>query len=290
LKKEINLKETILSGSEISQQLKNLEKKIDPFKKDKIRNIGEFINSILPDDLKNLGLKEESLRGPVNPLKRKIKTLLNVLERKHRFSFKQILNYIENLEPDQKRIKSRIIPKKIDQDLDKLYINRLFDLINTSVNDLKKLNEHVILDKGLRLFLQWNKLDSNIKLSPLSELIINYSNDPIEPLKYLIEGFDIIERSFNSFFKCLKTHEIKILLVGFCLWGEIIEYLNDSNEIIYIMEENLPIINLNVYKSIELLLKYLRCFSSEFMIKEIYNDIYDQTEGFRIIIEPWNVI
>ncbi|MBA7682696.1 hypothetical protein ES703_91048 [subsurface metagenome] len=279
-----------LSGLEISQQLRNLEKKIDPFKKDKIRIIGEFINSILPKDLKNLSLKEHSLKGPVNPLKRKIKTLLNVLERKHRFSFNQILYYIENLEPEQKKVHSTIKPKRIDQDLDKLYINRLFEIIHTVVKHFKKLDEDILLTEGLRLFLQWNNIDKTLKLNSIDNLHIKYNYSPIEPLKYYIEGFDTIEKTYNSFLKNLKNHEIRILLVGFCFWGKIIEYLNRSDEIIYILEENLPIINLEIYNSIELLVMNLEWFSSEYLIKEIYNDIYDQTEGFRIIIEPWNVI
>lgn len=279
-----------MSGLEIYQKLRNLEKKIDHFKKDKIRIIGEFINSILPEDLKNLSLKEHSLKGTVNPLKRKIKTLLNVLERKHRFSFNQILYYIENLEPEQKKVHSTIQPKRIDQDLDKLYINRLFEIIRTVVKHFKKSNEDILLTEGLRLFLLWNNIDKNLKLSSIDNLHIKYNYSPIEPLKYYIEGFDTIEKTFNSFLKNLKNHEIRILLVGFCFWGKVIEYLNKSDEIIYILEENLPIINLEIYNSIELLVMNLEWFSSEYLIKEIYNDIYDQTEGFRIIIEPWNVI
>lgn len=285
-----NFKEKRRRGLIISQQLRNLEKKIDPFKKEKIRIIGEFINSILPEDLKNLSLKDESLKGPVNPLKRKIKTLLKVLDRNHRFSFEKIMIYIENLEPDQKKVQSRDIPKKMDHDLDKLYINHLFELINTTVDDLMKLNEDIILNEGLSLFLQWNKIEKNIRITSISELVKNYTHNPINPLKYFIEGIDTIENTFNTFFKSLKKNDIKILLVGFCLWGKIMDYLNESDEIIYILEENLPIVNLKIYKSIELLVKNLEWVSSDIKIKEIYNDIYDQTEDFRIIIEPWNVV
>lgn len=286
----IDIKKQILGGLEISQQLRNLEKKIDPFKPDKIRIIGEFINNILPEDLKNLSLKEKSLKGPINPLKRKIKALINVLERKHRSSFNQILKYINNLEPEQKKSQSTIKLKTLDQDLDKLYINRLFVIIHNVVKHFNKLNEETLFTEGLRLFLKWNNIDANLKLSPIDNISIKYNYSPIETLKYYSEGFDVIEKTFNSFLKNLKDHEIRILLVGFCFWGKVIENLNKSDEIIYILEENLPIINLEIYKSIELLIMNLEWFSSEHSITEIYNDIYDQTEGFRIIIEPWNVI
>ena len=76
----VTFKGSARSGLKISQKMKYLEKKIDPFKKEKIRIIGEYINDILPDNLKNFGLKEESLKGPVIPLKRKIKTLLRYLQ------------------------------------------------------------------------------------------------------------------------------------------------------------------------------------------------------------------
>lgn len=274
----------------IGQQMKNLEKKIDPFKKEKIRIIGEYINDILPEDLKNFSLKEESLRGPVIPLKRKIKTLLSILERKHRFSFDQILNYIEELEPDQKKPKKREKPKKINQDLDKLYINHLFELINTTVEVLIKLDEKVILREGLDLFLQWNKVPNNINLSSIRGLVKEYNPEHIDPMKYYSEGFDMLENAFNLFFKNLKKLEIKILFVGFCLWGKIIEYLHKCNEIILIFEENLPIINLRIYESIELLVNNSEWISSKCEIREVYNDIYDQTEGYRIIIEPWNIV
>lgn len=260
-------------------------------KKATVIDIGQHINNLLPQNFQNFSLEEHILSGPVKQLKIRLKELLYVLERVNPSIFQQAIEHIiaieETVAAEEKR-KPEV--RMINGSLDNLYIHRLYEifpLISETIYN-KKLEDN--LNEGYLFFLKWNKLNYSVRINKIEDLInINLENN-IDTNDAFIGDTEKIEMTLNDFFNELNLFEIKVLLLGFCFWGNLNNLLKISNEILYITVENLPLINLKIFESLANILREIDNTSepvSKLDINEIYNNIYDKTEGFEIKIEPW---
>lgn len=253
--------------------------------------IGQYINNLLPQNFRNYSLEEQTLKGPVKKLKIRLRELLYVLERMNPSIFQQAIEHIiaieESLVAEKKRTPE---VKKIKGSLDNLYIHRLFELFSL-ISDIickKKLDDN--LGEGYIWFLKWNKLNFSLKINKITELV-NINLENYMNIKDLYIGDnEKIEMTLNDFFNKLNLFELKVILLGFCFWGGLNNILKNSNEILYITFENLPLINLKIFESLSNILNKIDNSTNpvnKLDINEIFNNIYDKTEGFEIKIEPW---
>ncbi len=260
-------------------------------KKATVIDISQHINNLLPQNFQNYSLEEQILNGPVKQLKIRLKELLYVLERVNPSIFRQVIEHIitiEEIVAAEEETKHKV--RLTNGSLDNLYIHRLFELFSiiSEIIYKKKLKDN--LNEGYLFFLKWNKLNYCIKINKIEDLInANLENNIVTD--NLFRGdLEKIEMALNDFFYKLDLLEIKVLFLGFCFWGNLNKLLKSSNEIIYITVENLPLINLRIFESLANILREIDNNSepvSKLSINEIYNDIYDKTEGFEIKIEPW---
>jgi len=152
----------------------------------------------------------------------------------------------------------------------------------------KKLKD--CLNEGYLYFLKWNKLNYSFKINKIEDLIDLITKNNINTFELYIGDLEKLEKTINDFFNKLNLFEIKVLFLGFCFWNNLNNMLKNSNEIIYITIEKLPLVNLKIFESLAKLLQEIdnnKENINKLDIKEIYNNIYDKTEGFEIKIEPW---
>ncbi len=254
-------------------------------------DIGLYINNLLPENFQNFSLNEQILKGPVKQLKIRLKELLFVLKRVNPTIFQQAIEHIitidERLTAD---IKGKSEVKNIDGSLDDLYIQRLYKLFFLISEMICKKKLKDCLNEGYLYFLKWNKLNYSFKINKIEDLIDLKTKNNINTFELYIGDLEKLEKTINGFFNKLNLFEIKVLFLGFCFWNNLNNMLKNSNEIIYITIEKLPLVNLKIF---ELLAKLLQEIDNnkeninKLDIKEIYNNIYDKTEGFEIKIEPW---
>jgi len=254
-------------------------------------SIGQYINNLLPQNFRNYSLEEQILKGPVKQLKIRLKELLYVLERVSPSIFQQAIEHIiaieESLVAEEKRTPE---VKKINGSLDNIYIHRLFEIFSL-ISDIickKKLEDN--LGEGYIWFLKWNKLNFSLRINKIVDLVNVNVENYINIKDLFIGDNEKIEMTLNDFFSKLNLFELKVLLLGFCFWGGLNKLLKNSNEILYITFENLPLINLKIFESLANILHKIDNTTNpvnKLVINEIYNNIYDKTEGFEIKIEPW---
>ncbi|MFX1257262.1 MAG: hypothetical protein ACFFAN_05360 [Promethearchaeota archaeon] len=187
-------------------------------------------------------------------------------------------------------VERKTIYKHINGEMDDIYINRLYELFEITLDKLLECNLNVILKNGIKYFLIWNKMNPNLKIQKFSKIITIENEEITEYDVYNILDREQMENTIEDFLMRLESVEIRLILVGFCFWGILNKILEDSNEIIFVSYEKLPIVNLKIFEILTKLIIKAKINIKDInnlVIKDIYNDIYDKTEGFKIKIEPW---
>ncbi len=275
----------------MSLQLKNIDQKIKKLKKDSVIDVGNYINKILPENFQNYTIKKTMLGGSIRQLRIRLKELLYVLKRVNPGIFQQVLEHINTVSVALKpTIQHELTTKKINGSLNEAYVRRLYELFEQISKNIFEKNYEECLKEGHQYFLKWNKLKANLITQSLVRMFSFEKSNEMDEVEEYIENLNEIRTKIENFFQELEKKEIKILLLGYFFWGQLNQELKKFNETIYILVESLPKINLRIFDILSNLLQNMDNTLKDITkleVSDIYNDIYDKTEGFEIKIEPW---
>lgn len=275
----------------MSLQLKNIDQKIKKLKKDSVIGVGNYINKILPENFQSYTIKDTILGGSIRQLRIRLKELLYVLKRVNPGIFQQVLEHI-NIVSDALKptIQHELTTKKINGSLNEAYVRRLYELFEQISKNIVEKNYEECLKEGYHNFLKWNKLKANLITHSLVRMFPFEKSSEMDEVEENLENLNEIRTIIENFFQKLEEKEIKILLLGFFFWGKLNQALKKFNETIYILIESLPKINLRIFDTLSNLIQNMDHTLkgiTKLEVNDIYNDIYDKTEGFEIKIEPW---
>jgi len=228
--------------------------------------------------------------GSVKDLKNRLKELLYVLQRINPTIYNKAIDHINKIEEKAVRYEKKEKISKINGSFDGLYIERLNEIFIQIFKKILQNNLKSILNRGFTYFLKWNRLNYFIKVNKFKNLFEVKYEIQDEDNYFSAKDFEEIQVTINNFFNRLNLMEIKVLLLGFYFWGSVNKLLKDLNEIIYITTEKIPLINLKIFEILAAILRgrdNKNKSINKYEVCEIYNCIYDKTEGFDIKIEPW---
>lgn len=269
---------------------RELSKKIKTLKPDKLREDAIYLNELLPEDLRTFTIKSESIEGVKRDLLLKINQLIQVLNHRAPSVYKEFVEFIHNqFKEKEKEDKPPFKIKEISKHENEVNLKKFNEFLISSKVNLQKQPLRKVLNDGINIFKKINKIKKTIVFLALRELIQDQGVTKPDKLvwEYTIEDSNKVERSLEDFFKKLNKFERICILIGFSFWGNFCNELKEKSENIYLSWDLLPIISIKIYNMITLIINDLYDSQIKLDIRELFNDIYDKTEGFTFNIEPW---